>query len=165
VTALLRGDEKAEPCAAMIVPFKEVVPVGNLQGGDYKVVVNGNTRFELQDSLKVAESASQNQDDHLYAIVDYIELGFMGGETGSAQLIGWNPSDCLELDHVEYVSNGKDTLSILPIMKKVREFCPLKMVPLTIPVNFNPASFSHSKILLMSRTIEGKSVNTIMECQ
>jgi hypothetical protein len=165
VTALVRQEEKAEACAAMIVPFKEVVPVGNLQGGDYKVVVNSNTRFELTDQLKVVEAASQNQDDHIYAVVDYIELGFLGGESGSAQLVGWNPSDCLALDHVEYVSNGKDTLSILPIMKKIRDFCPLKMVPLTIPVNFNPESFSHPKILLMSRTIEGKSVNTIMERQ
>ncbi len=165
VTALVRQDQKAEACAAMIVPFKEVVPVGNLQGGDYKVVVNANTRFQQQDSLKVTEAASQNQDDHIYAVVDYIELGFLGGESGSAQLVGWKPSDCLEVDHVEYVSNGKDTLSILPIMKKVRDFCPLKMVPLTIPVTFNPESFSHQKILLMSRTIEGKSVNTIMERQ
>ncbi len=165
VTALVRQDEKAEACAAMVVPFKEVIPVGNLQGGDYKIIVNSNTRFELQDNLKVAEAASQNQDDHIYAVVDYIELGFMGGESGSALLVGWNPSDCLALDHVEYVSNGKDTLSILPIMKKIRDFCPLKMVPLTIPVNFNPESFSHPKVLLMSRTIEGKSVNTLMERQ
>lgn len=165
VTALLREDEKAEACAAMIVPFKEIVPVGNLQGGDYKVVVNASTRFELKDELKVVEAASQNQDDHIYAVVDYIELGFLGGESGSALLVGWTPSDCLALDHVEYVSNGKDTLSILPIMKKVRDFCPLKMVPLTVHVNFNPEAFSHSKILLMSRTIEGKSVNTLMDRQ
>ncbi|MBY0517280.1 MAG: hypothetical protein K2P81_10245 [Bacteriovoracaceae bacterium] len=163
VTSLVRGDEKSAACAAMIVPFKEVIPVGNLQGGDYKVQVNASTRFEIKENLKIEEAASQNQDDHIYALVDYIELGFLGGESGSAMLVGWKPSDCLELDRVEYVKNGKDTVTILPIMKKVSEFCPMKMTPLSIPVAFNPGEFSYEKILLMSRTIEGKSVNALVE--
>ncbi len=162
VTALV-SDDKSAACAAMIVPFKETVNVGNLQAGDYKVNVNRSTRFEINEEMAVVEAASQNQDDHLYAMVDYIELGFMGGESGSAQLVGWKLSDCLELERVEYVPNKKDTVTILPIMKRVREFCPMKMTPLIIPVAFNPESFSNDKILLMSRTVDGRSVNTIVE--
>jgi len=162
VTALVR-DEKTSACAQMLVPFKEVVNVGNLQGGQYKVAVNAGSPFELKDGLFVEEATSQNQDEHIYAMVDYIELGFMGGQTGSAQLVGWKPSDCLELDRVEYLSNGKDTLSVLPIMKRVREFCPLKMVPMNIDIKFDADAFSYQKILLMSRTIEGRSVNSLVE--
>lgn len=165
VTAILSGDDKSTMCAAMVVPFKENVIVGNLQGGDYKIVVNRNTVYELKNKIHVSEAASQNQDDHLYAMVNHIELGFTGGTTGSAFLVGWRTSDCLEVDRVEYLSNGSDTLSIMPIMKKVREFCPMKMTRLHIPVHFNPENFTHSKILLMSRTLEGRSVNNLVNLE
>lgn len=158
-------EDKANLCAAMIVPFKEDIVVGNLQGGDYKIVVNEGTAFELKDKITIVEATSQNQDDHIYAMVNYIELGFTGGGFGDARLVGWNPSDCLELDRVEYRSNGKDTVSIMPIMKKVREFCPMKLTPLEIPVRFDPSEFSHSKVLLMSRTIDGRSVNSLVNLE
>ncbi len=161
VTAVV-SDDKSTMCAAMIVPFKENILVGNLQGGDYKIVVNRNTPFELKNKMHVAEATSQNQDDHLYAMVNHIDLGFTGGTTGSAFLVGWRTSDCLELDRVEYLSNGSDTLSVMPIMKKVREFCPMKMTRLYVPIKYNPEEFTHSKLLIMSRTLEGRSVNNLV---
>mgnify|MGYP001627414437 CR=1 FL=1 len=161
VSAVVSDDEKSPLCAAMVVPFKEDIQIGNLQGGQYKIFVNRGTPFELRDTIVIGEAASQNQDDHLYAMVSYIELGFTGGTTGSAMLVGWNPSSCMELDRVEYRSNGKDTLVIQPIMKKVSDFCPMKMTPLNIPVSFDPSEFKHSEVLLMSRTIEGRSVNNL----
>lgn len=164
VTASVKED-KGGLCAAMIVPFKEDISVGNLQGGDYKIVVNEGTPFELKESIKIVEAASQNQDDHIYAMVDYIDLGFTGGGLGDTRLIGWKPSDCLELDRVEYRSNGKDTVIVMPIMKKVRDFCPMKLTPLEVPVRFNPTDYSHSKVLLMSRTIDGRSVNALVNLE
>lgn len=164
VTASVKED-KGSLCAAMIVPFKEDISVGNLQGGDYKIVVNEGTPFELKDSIKIVEAASQNQDDHIYAMVDYVDLGFTGGSLGDTRLIGWKPSDCLELDRVEYRSNGKDTVIVMPIMKKVRDFCPMKLTPLEVPVRFNPSEYSHSKVLLMSRTIDGRSVNALVNLE
>lgn len=164
VTASVKED-KGSLCAAMIVPFKEDISVGNLQGGDYKIVVNEGTPYELKDSIKIVEAASQNQDDHIYAMVDYIDLGFTGGSLGDTRLIGWKPSDCLELDRVEYRSNGKDTVIVMPIMKKVRDFCPMKLTPLEVPVRFNPSEYSHSKVLLMSRTIDGRSVNALVNLE
>jgi hypothetical protein len=66
---------------------------------------------------------------------------------------------------VEYRSNNKDTVTIMPIMKKVRDFCPMKMTPLEIPVRFDPSELSHSKVLLMSRTIDGRSVNSLVNLE
>lgn len=152
--------EKNKTCVDMIVPFKEVVSVGNLQGGKYSIIVNEGSKFELKDKIKVDEATSNNVDDHIYAMVDYIDLGFV--ESGSAQLVGMNPSDCFELDHVEYLSNGKDTLSVLPIMKKVRDLCPMKMTPITIPITYDRDAFQGDRILLYTRTIEGKSVNSLV---
>lgn len=156
----LNNTKKGKNCAQMMIPFKEVVSVGNLQGGKYSIVVNEKSKYELNDKIQVTTASSNNVDDHIYALVEYIELGFV--ESGDAILMGWTPSDCLELDHVEYVSNGKDTLSILPIMKKVSDFCPMKMMPMNIPVKYDRNAFSSDKILLYTRTIEGKSVNTLV---
>lgn len=151
-----------ETCSQIIVPFKEVITIGNLQAGKYKLVINKNTPWEIKDQMDISIAPTNSVDDHIYAMVDYIEHGFTGGMDGSVKLIGWKISDCLEFDHVEYLSNKKDVLSILPIMKKVSDFCPLKMTPLEIDVKFDPASFSENKILLFSRTSDGKSVNSIV---
>lgn len=156
----LNNTKKSKNCAEILVPFKEVVSIGNLQGGNYTIVVNEKSRYELKDQLKIAAASTNNVDDHIYALVEYIDLGFV--ESGDAMLVGWNPSDCLELDHVEYISNKKDTLSILPVMKKVSDFCPMKMTPIHIPIKYDRNAFNSDKILLYTRTIEGKSVSTLV---
>lgn len=156
----LDNNEKGKACAQVLIPFKEVVNVGNLQGGKYNIVINEKTKFEINEKVKVDEASTNDVDDHIYALVEYIDLGFV--ESGSAMLVGWSPSDCLQLDHVEYISNGKDTLSILPVMKKVSDFCPMKMTPLSIPVKYDRSAFQGDKILLYTRTIEGKSVNSLV---
>ncbi len=161
VTALERTD-KAPACAQVLIPFQENVTIGNLQAGEYRLVVNGGGVSGLEDKMSVVEARSSSMDDYIYAIVDYIELGFTGGIDGSAELVGQLPSPCFALDRVEYLSNGKDTLSIMPIMKQLSDFCPMKMVPMRIPVKFDPAAFNSAKILLFSRTTDGKSVNTLV---
>jgi len=160
VSAIASEDDQA--CPDMIVPFKEVVSVGNLQSGDYKVVINKSSQFEIKDEMKVGEASSQNVDDNLYAMVDYVDLGITGGADGSARLVGWIPSDCIQVDRVEYKSNNKDVLSVLPIMKQVSDFCPMKMVQVNIPVKFEPNQFKNNNVLLYVRTLDGKSVNSLV---
>ena len=96
---------------------------------------------------------------YVYANVDYIET-----TQGSriALLKGYNPSDCFEFDRVQFISNERDTYSVLPIMKQVREFCPMKMVPFEILVVV-PRTLSVEKLLLHVRVMNGKSVNAIFE--
>lgn len=162
VTAFTRRDS-SEKCIDMVVPFTEVVTVGNLQAGNYKVVVNEAPGAKgLHDTLNVTESRSNSMDDYIYAQVDYIDLGFTGGLDGSAFLAAELPSPCLEFDRVEYLSNGKDTVSIMPIMKQLSDFCPMKMVPYQIPVKFDLASLPAKQVLLFGRTVDGKSVSKII---
>lgn len=160
VTALQR--DGGEDCEAMSVPFSETVTIGNLQAGNYEIIVNASSRYEQKGGLDVAVSRSTGVDDHIYAIVDYIELGFTGGLSGDALLMARAPSDCVAFDHVEYLSNEKDTLSILPIMKKVSETCKEKTRRFEIPVKFKPSSLPEKDILLFVRSIEGKSVHSII---
>lgn len=157
VTAL-QSEGSGERCEPLKVPFKEVVTVGNLQGGDYKIVVNDT----LKDSLMVETSNSQSVDEHLYASVDYVDLGFTGGLSGSAFLVARAVSSCLEFDHVEYVSNGKDTFSVLPIMKKVSDVCPEESRRIDIPIKFDIRSLKSPEVLLFVRSMDGKSVHSMI---
>lgn len=163
VTALKREDNSSELCEPMAIPFKEEITVGNLQGGDYQIVVNEGSRYIQKDKLTVGVSSSDSVDDHLYPIVEYVELGFTGGLGGDAILIAKSPSDCVAFDHVEYISNKKDTISILPVMKKTGPVCNERRTRMEIPVRFDVKSLPHSEVLLYVRSIEGKSVNAVIQ--
>lgn len=162
VTALQRESSKSDLCEPMVIPFKEEITVGNLQGGDYEIIVNEKTPYEQKEKLNVAVSSSTSVDDHLYPIVEYIELGFTGGLGGDALLHAKVPSDCLVFERVDYLSNNKDTISILPIMKKVSSVCNEGNERIQIPVKFKLRSLSNKAILIYVRSIEGKSANTII---
>jgi hypothetical protein len=163
VTALKRADNNSELCEPMTVPFTEEILIGNLQGGDYEIVVNEGSRYVQKDQLNVAVSRSESVDDYLYPIVEYVELGFTGGLSGDAVLYAKTPSDCVVFDHVEYISNNKDTIAILPVMKKTGPVCNERRTRIEIPIRFNARSLPHSDVLLYVRSIEGKSVNAIIQ--
>ena len=145
-------------CETLEIPFMESVTIGNLQAGDYKVVVNN----KLTEKLSIDVSSSNSVDEHLYAMINYVELGFTGGLSGEAMLVGRSP-DCLQLEKVEYLSNGKDTLSILPIMKKVSATCTGEKNYLEVPVKFQPRAFANKKVLLFVRTMDGKSISSLVD--
>lgn len=159
VTALLR--ENGEDCDPMAVPFAESITIGNLQAGSYEIIVNEGTPFRLNETLNVDVSRSTGVDEHIYAIVDYVDYGFTGGLSGNAVIMARSPSDCVVFDRVEYLSNGKDTLSVLPIMKRVSDNCREKVKRFQIPIRFQPRVYSHKDVLLFVRSIEGKSVHSM----
>ncbi len=141
-------------CSDMLVPFKEVVHIGNLQGGDYKITVNNR----LRDTLRVVEATSNSVDENLYAAIEWVEE--KGGN--NVVLHGWRYSNCIDIDRVEVKSNGKDTLAILPVMKRLTDFCPMKMMPVQYPVKLDLSSLTMRQPLLHVRTMDGKSVNAIL---
>lgn len=162
VTALKKESNSLELCGPMSVPFKEEVTIGNLQGGDYEIIVNEKTEHEKIGKLHVDVSSSSSVDDHLYPIVEYVELGFTGGLSGDATLIAKSPSDCVIFEKVEYISNNTDSISILPVMKKISTNCNANKKRLQIPVRFNPHGLRSKDVLLFVRSIDGKSVNAII---
>jgi hypothetical protein len=163
VTSIKKDSPLTSACGPMKVPFTEVVSVGSLQAGDYRIVVNGGTPYELRNEMQVEIASSNSVDEHLYALVDYVELGFTGGLSGDAILVAHSVSPCLKFDRVEYLSNEKDTISVLPVMKKVSSNCPEKKTRIEIPIKFGPDALPHDRVLLFVRSIEGKSVHSIIE--
>lgn len=146
-------------CPELIVPFTETVQLGMLDKGLYNITVNGKSIFEKKSAIRINEARSSAVDNHIYANVDYVDTQF--DETKDiVALKGYNPSDCLELKEVKFVSNKKNTYSVLPVMKQLRDFCPVKMVPFSYEVAV-PKSLNKNKVLLHVRVMDGKSVNTI----
>jgi hypothetical protein len=133
------------------------VDLGILDKGDYKIRVNPKTMFENKTDLSVSESTSPSVDDFTYASVESVDK--IAG-TRDIVLKGYNPSDCFVLDRVQYVSNGKDTYSVLPIMKQISNFCPMKLVPFNYQSSF-PSDLKSKKILLHVRVMDGRSVNSV----
>lgn len=148
----------AKRCPDMIVPFKEVVHVGNLQGGEYKVIVNGNSTSVLMDKIKIAEASSRSVDENLYAAIEWVE------RKGPKEFVlhGWRYSNCIDFEKAVVISNNKDTLSILPIMKQLTDFCPMKMMPTAYTVQLDFSSLKMDRPLLHVRTMDGKSINTVI---
>jgi hypothetical protein len=146
-------------CPEMIVPFTKSVPLGVMDKGNYNILVNGKSPWAKKAKIGIAESTSNSVDEFQYAYVEYVQK-----EEGSriVTLRGYNPSDCFVLDKIDYVSNKKDTLSVLPKMKQIREFCPMKMVPFSYDFEV-PSELAAKKILLHVRTMDGSSVNSIFD--
>lgn len=148
-------------CLELLVPFLEVVSVGRLNKGDYSVVVNEKHESETRAKsvLSIFEARSVSIDDYIYAKVDYIEVN--PNVKTEVILVGRNPSECLVLDQVKITSNGQDTYAILPILKKISTDCPRKNVPFRYEVKL-PTELSAESILLHVRSMEGKSINTVI---
>lgn len=155
ITAI--SHEKVRRCPDMVVPFKEVVHVGNLQGGDYKVIVNN----KLEDQLSIAEASSSSIDDDIYAAIEYVEKK----SNDEVVLHGWRYSNCIDIDKVKVISNKKDTLSILPVMKQLSSFCPMKGMPTQYAVKLDLSSLKIKEPLLHVRTMDGKSINSIIHME
>lgn len=148
-------------CPEIALPFVAAVNVGLLDKGNYEILVNGKTVYEKKSVIQVAEATSDAVDEFIYANVEHVEK-----HEGSriVDLKGYNPSECLELDKVEYHDNKKDTYAVLPKMKQVSTFCPMKMTSFTFPTEV-PATLEREKVLLHVRVMDGKSVNTVFENQ
>jgi hypothetical protein len=147
-------------CAQMIVPFLETVQVGVLEKGDYEVVVNGGSTDKQRSVLTIAEARSNNIDDFVYAGVEYVDKSLQG--SSKVVLRGYNPSDCYAFDEMISVSNNKDTYAVLPKMKQVYSFCPMKMVPFSYEFTV-PQELDRKKVLLHVRSMNGRSVNSVYD--
>lgn len=149
----LSSDNGMVACAEMVVPFIHSFSVGVLDRGLYEVHLNGKKSGELF----VEESSSSAMDDLIYANVESIER--VPGEN-RVIIHGHHPSFCLEFNHFEVFDNNKDVYSVLPVMKQVSEFCPLKLVPFSLELEV-PDSLDQKRVLLHVRGMNGKSVNSL----
>ncbi len=146
-------------CPEMVVPFTKSVQLGVMDKGNYEITVNGKSPWEKKEKMAILESSSNAVDEFNYAYVQYIDKEVGNNEVA---LKGYNPSDCFVLDEIQHINNKKDSFSVLPKMKQIREFCPMKMIPFSYDWEV-PAEVPAKKVLIHVRTMDGNSVNTVFE--
>ena len=150
-------DEASPYCPQMVVPFVKAVSLGVLKEGTYTIIVNRGTALEDRATIKVAQAKRETVDDFLYAHVEFIQT--IPG-TRMIALHGYQPSDCLEFEEIEYTSNGKDTYALLPKMRQVSNYCPMKRTPFYAEWEV-PNEIRRGKVLLHVRRMSGESVNLL----
>lgn len=151
---------KSNPyCPEMAVPFSKVISLGSFKPGIYEIIVNKDSDFEKLENLMVRSPKSDSIDEYQYAYVDTIKKNL---DKKTVTLSGYNPSDCFEISKVDYLSNEQDTYSILPRMKQISDFCPMKLTPFSITWKIPKERLDSKKVLLHVRTLNGNSLNKII---
>lgn len=142
-----------DQCLQVAIPFTLTVPLGILDSGDYKIKAN-NLKT---DSMRIDLASTIAMDENIYANVEYIEEN---DYDRTVTLVGTNPSNCFELDRIDYTTNGNNTISILPILKLKSQEC----LPIETDFEYEfkvPNTLSANVLLLHVRKMNGKSVNRI----
>lgn len=116
-------------CPEVIVPYLEVVDLGVLDPRKYTVHVNEKTQTPLRESIEIVQRSRGRIDEAIYPIVFNVKYK----KSDNTILIeGYKPSDCFEFDRVEFYSDRKNLITVLPKMKKIRDFCPRKLMPVSV---------------------------------
>lgn len=145
-------------CPDVIIPFEEKIEVGILDRGEYDILVNQNSNWAIDDKMRVdASSGNALEEDraHINQIVQSDD------NPNLIKLSGFRPSDCYEIDEIEYVDNGRNSYSLIPRMVQVRGFCPMKMVPFNVEWEI-PGDLDSDKLLIHVKSLGGQSVQSII---
>ena len=146
-------------CAMMIVPFIETVSLGALVPGSYHVQTKNRDGQLIATDLTIVQAPTSAIDNYVYANVS---AAVPNPDERTVRLTGYNPSPCFVFDRFEFVSNGKDTLALLPIMKQINSLCPMKMTPFELTAAI-PTTLVADTILIHVRSMNGKSINTLFD--
>jgi hypothetical protein len=152
---------KGTMCAQIVVPFLESAQVGALPAGNYGIMVNPSEPDFLASSIFIAAAPTTTIDNAVYANVTSVERT---PGTRSVTLKGLNPVSCYDLDQIKYISNGKDTYTVMPIMKQVNTNCEKMPTPFAytwdVPTDLGA---KEPMPLLHVRVMNGKSINTLFD--
>jgi hypothetical protein len=142
-------------CLMYYIPFMEVVSVGVLRKGDYQVIVNELVGLHLP----VAEARTDGQDDYTYANV--ISITHQRGPTFELQ--GVLPNSCAELTEVRVMKEEGNVLAVLPIVEFQRDCEPAEGVRLDFLKRFDVPKGLKGLKLIHVRSLNGGSVNQVVE--
>lgn len=148
-------------CLMMLVPFSETVEVGTLAAvGDYKVTDALSAR-EL-GRMTIANSKTTGPDDFYYAMVSDAYVGTLDTDEKQVIIRGELPGNCWELTDKKIFVEGKDVLTVLPIMEQTsEEFCNSDRVPFVTTVTL--PELAAGRYLLNVRALNGQSVNKLFD--
>jgi hypothetical protein len=158
VNALLY-DQSNPYCPPEKVPFTHKVKLGILNPGSYELEINKKQDSASYDRLRVVNAEQASVDSNKYPFVTKINVDQVRDRV---HLTALRESDCYALDSVEIINDGKNTYSVMPVLKNVIDFCPKKMQPISVSFDM-PDSLNSKKVLLHVRSTSGKAINKIIK--
>ncbi|PIR22035.1 MAG: hypothetical protein COV44_09660 [Deltaproteobacteria bacterium CG11_big_fil_rev_8_21_14_0_20_45_16] len=155
-------------CAQVMTPFMQVVDIGILDEGSYKIfdLEEANRDLRHKGDLPVAKATSRKRDSYIYAPVDssYVVYKRDARRQITARylaLVGTFPGTCFEFENRIPISRTIDNvIEVLPIVleQNLRD-CP-GSTPFTKIIEI-PKHIPGSHYLFHIRTMSGNSFNRI----
>lgn len=147
-------------CLQVMTPFTQVVDVGILKQGPYKVLDRASGK-EL-GALGIVASKNAGPDDYLYAP---IEQAYISSDSGKNTLYvkGSFADRCSVLDQIK-VLYQEHVLVVQPIMRRLvaeGESCAFEKTRFIETVELKPGL--HGSVLLHVRSLNGQAINQIVD--
>lgn len=147
-------------CLQMIVPFNQVVNLGIMKAGDYKVMQSGNNN--ALGNLTVRVATNSTPDDFLYAPISQAYMASRGGKT-YVTVSGSFTNSCMSLADV-MVNVQPKVVVVQPIsVTKEGVACTGGEFPFERTVEVK--GVTNGRYLLHVRSLNGNSVNTLVDIQ
>ena len=152
-------------CVQMISPFTQVINLGRLPVGGYRVEIASHPH--LQDHLKIESSGTQNTDNFLYAPVEYADVKKQSNSLIWVTLHGRYPllkRGCMKIKGV-IINEYKNNVIVIQPISEIDDDTTCASYPAG-------ADFSYSIIvpevkadeaLIHVRTLNGGSYNRVVE--
>lgn len=147
-------------CLMMIVPFSQTVQVGILKANNY--TVKDQATGKILGDMPVRTATNSGPDDNLYASISDAYVGVVDGNKKAIVLQGELPGDCWGLKEKRVVQDGKNVITVLPIIEKLRDTnCNDYRVPFVSTAEI--PEVSAGRYLLHVRSLNGLAVNKLVD--
>jgi hypothetical protein len=145
-------------CLPVLRRFTAIVDIGTLPAGTYRIVTNN---YQLVREMVVEEAPSAGRDDHVYAQVDEVSIGFQTNEAGALtfELKGKIPQSCLQWQDLQIDDSG-ETIEIRPILQEDGSECVASSEEF-VKTGVLPSRSSDGRYLLHVRSYDGHAVNKV----
>lgn len=153
-------------CAEVIVPYEKGIQAGLLAKGDYKIMFrHSRGNFIEVGTLPVKPADKAGPDDHLYAPVTSIQFVQATKEEPAYVLLkGKFFNSCMSIDDVQVIQQSdSNVVDILPIAKMIEGNCKTVQEGIVFEQKVSLADLEPGRLLLHVRSLNGKSVNEIIE--
>ena len=152
-------------CVQMISPFTQVINLGRLPVGGYRVGITSQPH--LEDDLKVESSGTQNADNFLYAPVEYADVKKVDNSSISVTLHGRYPllkKGCMQIKSA-ITNEYKNNVIVIQPISEINDDATCSTNPAGSDFSFSIAvpKLKADEALIHVRTLNGGSYNRIVE--
>lgn len=163
LTVKIIGSRKVgDICITVLSEFTEVVNLGKLAPGKYKVKGIGE-KTNVSKSFNIAEATSTNQDNFQYAQISKVQVTNTDYQNHVADISieGIFRESCYTLDEVGVNVTKDHVIEVLPIMKRNSKICQDVIVP--FHYTLTTGELKEGKYLVHVRSEKGTSLNKVID--